>query len=698
MRTAGCLPGVQTEQHHTLIHHFPEDFVCKEPFHKFTDPFRYAPHRAVAKAARLVISHIDSTPLLADAFSEGKMLGVLVCSIPEDRNTVIPGDPTTVIPGSDRESLRYLAAFSGNVGGRSHIEGFVPPIFDLQDPEGHFKVREAEITELNHKIYALSNSEQLITLEAALRKANEDKVAALADYRMQMAQSRIRREEVRNETSDPHILAGLIKESQFEKAELKRLKTAWDEKIAEIQSQLQVLRNDIAQLKASRARMSDELQDWIFRQYIVHDAYGDSSSIADIFASRGLVPPGGTGECAAPKLLEYAYRNGLEPLAMGEFWYGKSPNTAVRTHGHFYPSCTSKCGPLLGYMLRGLLAEDIDILPRNGGGFFEEGESLPEEGELVIEARAEQIPPVSPTFIPSPKIIYEDADIVVAEKPSGMPSVPTLDGSFSIQDYLTSALYLCDDCVGEGDGADDGDRVDGNEGLQFFGVTAAHRLDMDTSGVMVFAKNRKALTNLHRQFEEHTVRKTYMARISAPDQAFLNTNLLKHSATNPGHFHDHHEVTRHCEERQRRGNPLYDHARNVNGTIPLPLSPDYDERPRQKVDFQQGKPSHTDYKVVNENPDGTTDLLLHPRTGRTHQLRVHCAHTLGLGRPILGDLLYGGWSAHPTHTSASDSASTLTSDTASHPTHRLHLHALSITFKHPTTGKELTFTSRELCY
>ncbi len=670
-----------------MIHHFPEDFVCKEPFHRFTDPFRYAPHPAVAEAARLVISHIDSTPLLADAFSEGKMLGVLVCSIPEDRNTVIPGDPATVIPGSDRESLHYLAAFSGNVGGRSHIEGFVPPIFDLQDPAGHFKVREAEITELNHKIYALSNSEQLITLEAALRKANEDKEAALADYRMQMAQSRIRREEVRNETSDPHILAGLIKESQFEKAELKRLKTAWDEKIAEIQSQLQVLRDEIVQLKDSRARMSDELQDWIFRQYTVHDAYGDSSSIADIFASRGLVPPGGTGECAAPKLLEYAYRNGLKPLAMGEFWYGKSPNTAVRTHGHFYPSCTSKCGPLLGYMLRGLLAKDIDILPRNVGGFFEEGESLPEEGELVIEARAEQIPPVSPTFIPSPKIIYEDGDIVVAEKPSGMPSVPTLDGNFSIQDYLTSALYLSDDCVGEGDGADDGDRVDGNEGLQFFGVIAAHRLDMDTSGVMVFAKNRKALTNLHRQFEEHTVRKTYMARISAPDdfrKSIGPETVLPPWPQGEG------PATKSWEG-------LFP-DQCFSGAITLPLSPDYDERPRQKVDFQQGKPSHTDYKVVNENPDGTTDLLLYPRTGRTHQLRVHCAHTLGLGRPILGDLLYGGWSAHPTRTSASDSASTLTSDTASHPTHRLHLHALSITFKHPTTGEELTFSSRELCY
>ena len=620
------MPGVQTEQHHTLIHHFPEHFVCKEPFDRFTDPFRYVPHPAVAEAARLVINHIDSNPLLADAFSEGKMLGVLVCS-----------------------GGRYLAAFSGNVGGHSHIEGFVPPIFDLLDPAGHFKVREAEITELNHRIHTLSNSEQMITLEAALLKANEDKEAALTDYRMQMAQSRIRREEVRNETSDPHILAGLIKESQFEKAEFKRLKLSWEARSAEIQSQIQVLRDEIAELKASRARMSDELQDWIFRQYIVHDAYGESSSIADIFASRGLVPPGGTGECAAPKLLEYAYRNGLKPLAMGEFWYGRSPDTAVRTHGHFYPSCTSKCGPLLGYMMEGLSEERRHV---DGIGIF----TPPRRGRgPVLAGRGPMESTVSSPNSQTPKIIYEDDAIVVAEKPSGMPSVPGLDGRISLEEYMT--------CV------------------------AAHRLDMDTSGVMVLAKNPEALTNLQRQFEEHTVRKTYMARISAPDdfrKSIGPETVLPPWPQGEG------PATKSWEG-------LFP-DQCFSGAITLPLSPDYDERPRQKVDFQQGKPAHTDYEVVQVNPDGTADLLLYPHTGRTHQLRVHCAHTLGLGRPILGDLLYGGWSAHSTSTPANDSASTHMSSTASTPTQRLHLHALSITFKHPTTGEELTFSSQELCY
>lgn len=316
--------------------------------------------------------------------------------------------------------------------------------------------------------------------------------------------------------------------------------------------------------------MSEALQDWIFRLYIVHNALGEELSIADIFAESELIPPGGTGECAAPKLLEYAYRHGLEPLAMGEFWYGKSSDTAVRSHGRFYPSCTSKCGPLLGFMLKGLslLTEDITT--------------------------------------ESPVIIYEDEEIVVVEKPAGMPSVPGLDGRPSLQEWLSHH--------GE--------------------IHQTHRLDMDTSGIMVFAKTHSSAFNLRQQFEAHTIRKTYTARVSYS----------------------------HLLEQQR-------------GRIELPLGPDYDERPRQKVDFRQGKAAYTEYEVMAVNNDGTADLKLHPHTGRTHQLRVHCAHALGLASPIVGDRLYGG-------------------DTAT----RLHLHALSITFTHPVTNEPVTFTSKHHCY
>ena len=579
-----------------MIHLFPEDFSYGSPFDGFTDPFRYAPHPAVQEAARIMTDMIDSDRSLSEAFSEGKMLGVLVC-----RSSGISRD------------LCFIAAFSGNVGGKSHIEGFVPPIFDLCDPSGHFKQREAEITDINHRIHTLSNSDRLASLQSELSETTGARDRALAEFRMAMAEHRIRREDMRSRTSDPHELARLIKESQHEKAEFRRLKASWEKNISSVQDQIRTMQDEISQLKDERARMSDELQDWIFRQYVVHNALGESSSIADIFAGHGLVPPGGTGECAAPKLLEYAYRNGLEPLAMGEFWYGRSPQTAVRTQGHFYPSCTSKCGPLLGYMMKGL-----SIGP---SGFIGDGH-----------------------IIPAPVIIYEDDSIVVAEKPSGMPSVPGLDGRISLEEHLSLN--------------DDPER---NSVSSL--VLAVHRLDMDTSGVMVFAKTEKAAAALRQQFAEHTVRKTYMTRVTL--------------ATVPAAM-----VATAADADAARIEPTagdidlpLPRIEPTAGCIDLPLAADYDERPRQRVDFQQGKPAHTEYEAVRVNPDGTADLLLHPVTGRTHQLRVHCAHSLGLGSPILGDLLYGG-----------------------SPAPRLHLHALSITFRHPVTDTELTFTSRQLCY
>ena len=226
------------------------------------------------------------------------------------------------------------------------------------------------------------------------------------------------------------------------------------------------------------------------------------------------------------------------------------------------------------------------------------------------------------------KHIYEDESIIIIEKPSGMPSVPGLDGRISALEIL-------------GDG-----------------YHAVHRLDMDTSGVMIFAKTSEAAVNLRRQFEEHTIRKTYQARICRPD-----------SVAHPG------------VENCSKSSISEEHQMAPKGNISLPLSADYDERPRQKVDFIQGKPAHTDYELLCNNPDCTSDILLYPHTGRTHQLRVHCAHHLGLARPIVGDLLYGAHSV-ATYSDAQ----------------RLHLHALSITFRHPATGAEMTFTTDTLSY
>lgn len=553
----------------------------------FTNPFRYVPDRLVMQAGEFVIDRLRKWSSLPDgthlreierSFAEGKMLGVLVCSD---------------ISGSNSEIV-FIAGFSGTVKGAdglvtSTVEGFVPPIIDLTCPDGYFKKEEAEISRLNKELDGLLSSEEFSHLKHKLKSAEAERDAELERLQTQIRLSKTQREETRKATDDPGILEELIRQSQFQKAELKRAKDRWKETISDISARLTRIQDRISEIKTLRSSKSDALQRWIFENAIVYNAAGESLNIWEVFTKDGLIPPGGTGDCAAPKLLNYAYTHGLIPLAMGEFWYGKSPDTAVRTHGHFYPSCTSKCGPLLGFMLEGLS---------------------------------------SSKYSPATELnhIYEDESIIIIEKPSGMPSVPGLDGKISALEVL-------------GDG-----------------YHAVHRLDMDTSGVMIFAKTAEAAVNLRKQFEEHTIRKTYQARICRPDSDICS------------------DLT-------------------ATGSIDLPLSPDYDERPRQKVDFIQGKPAHTDYEVVRNNPDGTSDILLYPHTGRTHQLRVHCAHHLGLARPILGDLLYGAYSIDAAR------EHTLVSPAATHSnTQRLCLHALSITFLHPTTGKEITFTSSTLSH
>ena len=590
----------------------------------FTDPFRYVPDPRVVHAGRIVISRLaewasmpEGTPekTIERSFAEGKMLGVLICR------------------------TGFLAAFSGTVKGSggvtSSVDGFVPPIIDLTDEQGYFKINEAAITRLNKELKILSSSPAYNAIKTELINAQTTRDAEIEALQDQIRLAKIQRDKIRNESTDPSKLDGLIRESQFQKAELKRCKDRWKDRIYEIENQISEFEATIRDLKARRAEQSDALQKWIFENAIVHNGAGESLSIWEIFSCGGLTPPGGTGDCAAPKLLNYAFAHGLEPLAMGEFWYGASPDTAVRTHGHFYPSCTSKCGPLLGYMMKGLR---LPVKPAMTGK-----DTL--------------------------RILFEDESIIVVEKPSGMPSVPGLDGRNSLQELLTSQS---------------------NE------IHAVHRLDMDTSGVMVFAKTSEAAVNLRRQFEDHTVRKTYMAKVSA-DTDIPSGKLLAETVLPPwpqGVVSDQQTAlwafaASRCQQWEGLSQPTVSQmgsSKAGKGAIDLPLSPDYDERPRQKVDFNQGKEAYTEYEVVRNNQNGTSDLLLYPHTGRTHQLRVHCAHHLGLGRPIVGDLLYGGYSVFD--------------NKASEPAHpaRLCLHALSITFRHPLTAEELTFTSDKLSY
>lgn len=580
----------------------------------FTNPFRYIPDGLVMRAGKLVIDRLGEWSRMPEganfkeierSFAEGKMLGVLVCAASD-----YDGSKNELGELIRNGKIGFIAGFSGSVKGADGlvtctVEGFVPPIIDITDPEGYFKKEEAEISRLNKELDSLISSDKLTQVRLELKDAEVERNAEIEELQTHIRISKAQREEVRKTASDPSVIEELIRESQFQKAELKRCKDRWKERISEISARLTQIEGKISEIKSLRSSRSDALQKWIFENAIVFNAAGEHLSIWEVFTKDGLIPPGGTGDCAAPKLLNYAYQHGLTPLAMGEFWYGKSPDTAVRTHGHFYPSCTSKCGPLLGFMLKGL-------------GICSEPGRPCDTCETL-------------------KHIYEDESIIIIEKPSGMPSVPGLDGRISALELL------------------------GN------GYHAVHRLDMDTSGVMIYAKTAEAAVNLRKQFEEHSVRKTYQARLSRPDSEFC----VEPAAT---------------------------------GSIDLPLSPDYDERPRQKVDFIQGKAAHTEYKVLRNNPDGTSDILLYPHTGRTHQLRVHCAHHLGLSRPIIGDLLYGAYSVNAAkeHTQISQAGISRNAHHSTTATHsnfqRLCLHALSISFLHPRTDTEMTFTSAALSY
>ena len=639
----------------------------------FTNPFRYAPHPLVKKAAGQIMAMLERWRNLPEgnmlrelerSFAEGKMLGVLVVSSksPDKRLTHILKTSTSDFPNdtshdfqidtsqgvqSDTTTgIHFIAAFSGTVRGAdgrttATVDGFVPPIIDLTAPEGYFKLKEAEISHINHRISELSSSSTLRDLKDSYQRMLAQQENEISAMQEQLHLSKTRREEIRKSNPDTETEAELIKESQFQKAQLKRLKDKWKETLAETVTHISAFEAEISALKNERSERSDELQKWIFENALVHNALGEVSSIWEVFNADGLIPPGGTGDCAAPKLLEYAYRHGLQPLAMGEFWYGISPTTAVRTHGHFYPSCTSKCGPLLSYMMQGMPLQD----------------SVPTAPS-----------PIDEHALQTPVIIHEDESIIVVEKPSGMPSVPGLDGRTSLQEWLSENLTSLlaekhhtpsdESEKSEGQTESQPDALSSSNRSGYHSkrkIYSVHRLDMDTSGVMVYAKTEAAALHLRKQFEEHTIRKTYIARLTCCISSMDN---------------------------------------NYTGTINLPLSPDYDERPRQKVDFKQGKPAHTDYKILQTNPDGTTDILLYPLTGRTHQLRVHCAHTLGLARPIAGDLLYGAHTANcfqemPWECQWQHQCGDIS---------RLCLHALSITFIHPLTGTPQTFTSNRLSF
>lgn len=539
-----------------IFHTFKNEPIEEYPM-RMNNPFDYEPHPLCIKACRELQAYLAKREDWQEEISRGKMFGVLIV----ERNE----------PGQDTPQLGYLAAYSGQIGGRSDWEDFVPAVFDYLQPNGIFKIKEAIISNMNLAIKEMEVCEkkvqQLIQPLEGLRKSEIDKL------QKNLKEAKAKRDAIRqrgNLTSEEE--AELIRESQYMKAEFRRKKRKIEEK-TETELIYEKMQEEIRKVKLSRKQRSDNLQRWLFSQFNMLNDKGECKNLIDIFKDTAAkTPPAGSGECCEPKLLQYAYSLGYKPLQMAMFWWGESPKEEIRHHLHFYPACNGKCKPILQWMLPASTFEPAAV-------------------DLSIYNKVETL--------------YEDKEIAVIHKPEGLLSVPGKDAAQPSVYALMRRKYP-----------------------EATGPLIVHRLDMATSGLMIIAKTEFAYHRLQKAFLNHQIQKKYVAIISGkviPEK----------------------------------------------GIISLPLMPDYLDRPRQIVDHEQGKEAITEYEVLEPVDDSHLRIALYPKTGRTHQLRVHCAHQEGLNAPILGDPLYGNEKAA-----------------------RLHLHAEEITFEHPLTGKKMTITRK----
>lgn len=520
------------------------------------NPFDYMPHPVCEAAVRDILPRVQE---LMRNSPEGKMFGVLVVGKRVENKM----DTNAY---ARRRPLYYLAAFSGQLDGRYQQPGFVPPVFDFLDPKGYFKRKETKITAINHEISRLQTDKDYLLSIRNLQRCIGDADHEIEKAKANMQEAKQRRDFVRAKGMiSSEMEAAFVRESQFLKAELKRVKRSWAERLAEAQAAVDEYTIQLETLGNQRKMKSEALQQWLFGHFEMVNYRGEKRDLLQIFQDTVQQrPPAGTGDCCEPKLLQYAYTHGLEPVQMAMFWWGPSPDGEIRRHLHYYPACSGKCKPVLSYML------PPEVFAEFPGCAF--------SGQL--------------------EIVYEDADLWVVDKPSGMLSVP---GKSPRESVISILKARC---------------TDGDEPL------VVHRLDMDTSGLLLVAKNKSAQRQLHKQFVNREIRKTYVAVLD--------------------------------------GDPL---SVGDEGRIELPLAPDLMHRPFQKVDKKQGRPSVTLYRVVGEHV-----VELYPLTGRTHQLRVHCAHADGLNRSIKGDNLYG------------------------RRADRLYLHASRIEFTHPGTGERMVFS------
>ena len=537
-----------------MLHRFTTSITDIPLPERFTYPFCYTPHPLCILAAKEVQSYLTRQTAWKDELRQGKMFGVLIVQ-------------------TEHGETGYLAAFSGILAGKNLHPFFVPPVYDLLQPQGFFKIEEENISSINRNIRQLENDKAYAALSAELARTIQSAENILATAKAQLKEAKTAREQRRKEKElNAQEEAELIRESQFQKAEYKRLERSWKARITTLQTQTEDWERRISALKSERKTRSAALQQKLFEQFGMLNYRGEVKNLCEIFGQTvHKTPPAGAGECAAPKLLQQAYLHGWKPIAMAEFWWGDSPKTEIRHHGHYYPACKGKCEPILQHMLQGLQVEENPMLKR-------------------MQVPSQNL-----------EIVYEDPWLSVINKPAGMLFVPGKEDSVSVYSLMREQYPEADSPL------------------------TVHRLDMATSGLMLIAKTKRVHQNLQAQFKNRLVRKRYVALLEGI-------------------------------------------VPKDKGTVDLPLCLNPLDRPRQMVHTEHGKPAITDYQVLERLDGKRTRIAFYPRTGRTHQLRIHAAHPLGLHCPIIGDELYG------------------------EKADRLYLHAEYLEFTHPITGETVRIT------
>lgn len=521
---------------------------------KFTFPFYYDPHILAELASEELQDYLKNQTELKHSLGFdkstheiGKMFGVLVVENNEGK-------------------IGYLSAYSGNIANQPLLKRFVPPIYDKLSKDSFFYKDNIDLLSITNRIDALANNQAFLLLQKNVNSNNDiaNKIISIEKNKLKKRRQERRILKKRTTVITDEFKVKQNQESINDRFYLKELINYYENKFSKQQTELTAFTNELTTLKELRINKSNTLHEKIFEQYSFLNYNGIKKSLNDIFADLKLQAPGGTGDCAAPKLLQYAYLNNLKPIALAEFWYGKSGNSKIRKHKNYYPSCKGKCEPVLTHMLAGLEMDENPLI-----------KNLAEDKEIAI--------------------IYEDSQILAINKPIELLSVNGKTIKDSVFSRLKKLYPLSEKYL------------------------IVHRLDMSTSGIMLIAKTKKANKFLQNQFINKTIQKQYIAILDG----IINEN---------------------------------------EGEINLPLRVDLEDRPKQLVCYEHGKNAKTKWKVL-ERKNKTTKILFTPITGRTHQLRVHSAHHLGLNTAIIGDDLYGK------------------------KANRLHLHAAYIKFVNPLTKK-----------